>query len=1086
MRIRKLATIGALILVSACFGLYLLLDRALNEDRKKVKGNTLFQPNFNDILEVRAYNDSKVLYRPTNLLDKTPFKIPSTQCTSPVINPKVNIQMGKVYQKLNFNNVDGGVWKQGWNVQYSSSQWNENNKLKIFVVPHSHNDPGWKNTFEEYFKQQTRSILNNMVDKLMEDERRKFIWAEISFFSLWWSEIDKETKDKVKTLIKRHQLEIVTGGWVMSDEANSHYYSLIEQLMHGHQWLLENLEYRPRTSWSIDPFGLSSTLPFILKHSGFSALTVQRSHYSVKKHLAKNKQLEFNWRQLWDGDGANELLTHMMPFYSYDVPHTCGPDPKICCQFDFKRLPGYGLSCPWRASPQVITDNNVEKRAMMLLDQYRKKAQLYSTNVLLVPLGDDFRYDHDSEWDAQYGNYQKLFDYINSNPSMNAQAQFGTLSDYFNALEEAKPFQYFPSLSGDFFTYADRDDHYWSGYYTSRPFYKRMDRILVSFMRAAEILFALATRMDKSFEAWPRLYSNLSDARASHSLFQHHDGITGTAKDHVVLDYAMKMIEAIKLAQHVIQQSAHFLLSKGQVSQTGEEVFFLVDEDQKLETAKMSEQFIIIFPYGISTKQVTFFNPSTFKRVEVVHLKVENTLVQVRDMYGRLLKYQISPICSPFDSTMKCYQLSFIVDIEPLSLKTYTIELGDDNQDSYTKLKIFDDSLYHTYKDWPLKEKASPSDFSIENDNFTLVFTAQGFLKSATIKSADNSATTPINLSFNKYNARGGAERSGAYLFLPGGNAKRVQFTSTRLIVLEGIHFSRVIVYTSELTHVVTLYNIPGADDFGVEIQNLINIVKINDNYELAMRFQTNIKNGDVFSTDLNGVQMIKRNTLKKLPIQGNFYPMPSAAFIEDSRVRLTLLTAQPLGVAALHPGEIEIMQDRRLLQDDNRGLGQPVMDNRPTLAVFRLLLEPVILGCQKKAESPWSSLSTNGEIASQIITYPILKMVWVGDSRAPLPPFYSPIIPEMAVNVHLVLAHALKNFDTGIVLKTSTLDSCFSSVQSSGKMHFDIGKFLHSPTSKVYETTLTFNEIGPVVDPLNTKICENTLKAYFVYNGSN
>ena len=44
-----------------------------------------------------------------------------------------------------------------------------------------------------------------------------------------------------------------------------------------------------------------------------------------------------------------------------------------------------------------------------------------------------YRWDGGREWDDQYTNYQKIMDYVNADPSLNAEISWGTLTDYFHA-----------------------------------------------------------------------------------------------------------------------------------------------------------------------------------------------------------------------------------------------------------------------------------------------------------------------------------------------------------------------------------------------------------------------------------------------------------------------------------------------------------------------------------------------------------------------------------------------------------------------------------------------------------------------------
>lgn len=129
-----------------------------------------------------------------------------------------------------------------------------------------------------------------------------------------------------------------------------------------------------------------------------------------------------------DYSRKTEVFTHVMPFYGYEIPYTCGPDPMVCCQFDFVRLIVNRGKCPWKMQPAKITETNVAEKAKLLLDQYRKKSQLFKTSVLLVPLGDDFYYTSSEEWDVQFENYQMLFNYLNSNPDLGVNVGLELLS----------------------------------------------------------------------------------------------------------------------------------------------------------------------------------------------------------------------------------------------------------------------------------------------------------------------------------------------------------------------------------------------------------------------------------------------------------------------------------------------------------------------------------------------------------------------------------------------------------------------------------------------------------------------------------
>ncbi|OAY29893.1 alpha-mannosidase 2 [Manihot esculenta] len=966
------------------------------------------------------------LFKPRKTIHRNPQK--DNDNKDAISGAVVDITTKGLYDKIEFLDVDGGPWKQGWRVNYKGNEW-DTEKLKVFVVPHSHNDPGWKLTVDEYYARQSRHILDTIVATLSKDVRRKFIWEEMSYLERWWRDATDEKRESFASLVKNGQLEIVGGGWVMNDEANSHYFAIIEQIAEGNMWLNDNIGVVPKNSWAIDPFGYSATMAYLLRRMGFENMLIQRTHYEVKKELALKKNLEYTWRQSWDAEETTDIFVHMMPFYSYDIPHTCGPEPAICCQFDFARVHGFFYEmCPWGEHPVETSPENVHERAQVLLDQYRKKSTLYRTNTLLIPLGDDFRYVSVAEAEAQFRNYQKLFDYINSNPSLNAEAKFGTLEDYFQTLrEEADRINYslpgevgsaqivgFPSLSGDFFTYADRQRDYWSGYYVSRPFFKAVDRVLEQTLRATEMMMALLLGYCQRVQC-EKLATGfgykLTAARRNLALFQHHDGVTGTAKDHVVRDYGIRMHTSLQDLQFFMSKAIEVLLGiRHEKSDHNPSQFEAGQVRSKYDVQPVHKA---ISAHEGTWQSVILFNSLEQTREEVVMVVVNRPDVTVLDSNWTCVQSQVSPELQHDRSKIFTgrHRVHWKASVPALGLQTYYIANGLAGCEKAipAKLKYSVSNSFSCPS--PYVCSKVEGDFAeIHNQHQTLTFDVQhGLLHRISQK---NGSKIVVDEEIGMYTS----PESGAYLFKPDGDAQPIVEAGGNMVISEGLLMQEVFVYPktawerTPISHGTRIYSGDGTiQEFIVEKEYHVELLgkEFNDR-ELIVRYKTDLDNKRIFYSDLNGFQMSRRETYSKIPLQGNYYPMPSLAFLQGSNgQRFSVHSRQSLGVASLKDGWLEIMLDRRLVKDDGRGLGQGVMDNRPMNVIFHILVESNISSTSDPVSNPLPlSPSLLSHCVGAHLNYPLHAFIAKDPqelSVQPPPRYFSPLAAQLPCDLHIV-----------------------------------------------------------------------------------
>jgi lysosomal alpha-mannosidase len=83
----------------------------------------------------------------------------------------------------------------------SISHPNSGKPLMIHVVPHTHDDVGWRSTIDEYYNERVHAIITSVIECLLEDPKRKFSYVEMKYLAMWLERQSDKTKDMARQLV---------------------------------------------------------------------------------------------------------------------------------------------------------------------------------------------------------------------------------------------------------------------------------------------------------------------------------------------------------------------------------------------------------------------------------------------------------------------------------------------------------------------------------------------------------------------------------------------------------------------------------------------------------------------------------------------------------------------------------------------------------------------------------------------------------------------------------------------------------------------------------------------------------------------
>lgn len=779
--------------------------------------------------------------------------------------------------------------------------------LNVHIVPHTHDDVGWLKTVDEYFYGSNKTIqdaavqyiLDSVVAELSANPDRKFTYVEQAFFQRWWNEQSPANQELTKKLVANGQLAFVNGGWSMHDEAATDYRAMVDNTCLGHRFLSDEFGYSPTVGWQIDPFGHSATQAALLSaEAGFNALYFGRMDYQEHDQRFNDRKLEFVWRASESLGAAAEVFTGAFQSGNY------GPPSGFC--FDI------GCSDEPMRTDTSLEDDNVAARVNQFVNtSYTFYSHQAASNHIMFKMGSDFQYQAAHNW---FINLDRLIKAVNAGGKINAFYSNPNL--YTEAVNKAN--LTWGVRTGDLFPYANDDYSYWTGYFTSRPALKGYVRTSSQALQAyRQIESALGPFSSNSY------FSALDQAVG---VAQHHDAVSGTAKQHVTYDYAKRLAKGIAAAEPFVTK----LLADS-----------LVDRQIGVSAPTLSQCHqlnvsICTVAQSSSDFSVVFYNPLPRANSRVVRIPVAEgvTSVTVMDSTGVNVPVQIVKNTFPAVTGAASASVSFEVSLPGVGYNTYAVSTSKSSSVESEAARVSAARM---------EAEVSASGQSVSNGVLTLAYGANGRLVSmSNIKTGVFANVSHDWLWYNSssnsdhYGDTEHRQNSGAYIFRPNTttpfpvNTGNVEISITKGPIVTEITQT----WAPWLVQVTRLF----ANADHIESEFMVGPIPFADGMgkEVISRYSTSLDSGSSFFTDSNGRELQQRtrrgpaqNLTGSAIVAGNYYPINALIGLKDTSAQFTVLTDRSQGGGSMQSGELEVMVHRRLLADDNRGVAEPLNETQ-------------------------------------------------------------------------------------------------------------------------------------------------------------